>query len=219
MAIRTTRRARKLLYLIGVNGAGKSTLARRIAAAAREAGITVHVDSEQVAFDPAVDRALQPLPDALARSAVLTRARQLVECWRTMPAELIVVDRWIESYDVVLEQADVDTILAQLAVAGIALHPVHLVVGADERSDDIETMVERTRHNRAHRSEEWWALGEGSEEDRAAEECAYQAQYRRFSAQLPSAITICTTVMDWDAYEAAIATQLSLVPGGGPVPR
>lgn len=196
--------ARKFIYLIGVNGAGKSTMAARLAAYCARFGITAHVDSEQTAFSPELDEQVSTMDPVRAEEYLLEQAGRLVEQWIASPAQVVVVDRWLESYDVPITVAKLKALLKRLEDAGFELYPVLLAVGLSPFEDGMQAMIERTELNKAMRTPEWWARGTGTVEERAAEEYAYQQQYRKFCASFRICQVLCTTDLDWNRHEESI---------------
>ena len=207
----SARTAGTILHFVGVNGAGKSTLALQVSRRLQRRGKTVIRDSEHYAYNPAFDRTIARLSLEEARLRILDRAVSAIESWADVGADVVIVDRWHESYDQELLPEQLSVIEAAVRNAGFALQLVHLVVGKDGQSDDFATMFARTAHTRANRPEAWWLRGEGTIAERTMAECAYQQVYRQFCARSPfPSATICTTDMDWAAHEAAVLKLLSL---------
>jgi energy-coupling factor transporter ATP-binding protein EcfA2 len=203
--------ARDILHFVGVNGAGKSTLGKNIAGRCAAHGGKVIFDSERRAYNAAFDRANAGRTDSAIHRQVVDGALALINEWKRSDANVVIVDRWYESYDFQLPPACLEEIEAAIAASGFRMTLIHLVVGKDILSDDFATMSTRMTHTKANRPEAWWATGTGTFDERVQEECDYQSGYRRFCERAPfSTTTICTTAMDWASYENAIVESVAL---------
>ena len=207
------RNSRHIVHLIGVNGSGKSTLGRRLAQRCASHGGKAILDSEQRAYDPDFERANAGRSDfhALHRETA-DRAIALLNDWARSDANLVVVDRWHESYDFALPANLLDEIDSAIASSGFRLRLVQLLVGGDSFSlaDDFLAMSARVAHTKAHRPASWWATGRGSFEDRVREECDCQAAYGQFFERSPfPKIRVFTTEMNWADCERRILGALA----------
>jgi ABC-type oligopeptide transport system ATPase subunit len=201
--------ARNILYFIGVNGAGKSTLAHNIAERCKAHGGHVILDAEERAFD----RKFMGRSDAETHHEIVSHCIALIDDWKRSTANLIIIDRWYETYitECGLKSEHVDEIEDALKESGFNIRLVNLVIGSDVRVDDYETMLARLVHTKAHRPVDWWDESRGTVEERARADCSYQALNKAFASNFPFAsVTIATKDMDWDNYAQRIVDSLKL---------
>lgn len=149
---------------------------------------------------------------------IVDHSLALLDAWRRSDVNVVLVDRWYESYDHLPRdyQSEIET---AIAASGFRLRRFLLLVTDNIRGDEEGAMRERMLHTKANRSEAWWATGPSTINDWVREECAYQDEYRQFSEQSRfPAMNICTSTMAWDEYETEIANALlrtSLIGGLG----
>lgn len=212
--------ARHVLHFMGVCGAGKTTLSQRIADRCRRyGGIAVGTvdwdphtaDQDRIAeraFRRDLDQAMSAAPgDTAVHDAVVEHSLSMVDRWRRTQANLIVVDRFIESYDH-LEVVARARIQDALAAAGFSVLQVLLVVGG-LRVDRPHNMVRRLKDTRQHRPASWWATGPATIEMWAEEEASCQATYRAYcGGSIFRTLVIDSTEMSWRLYEETIAHEL-----------
>lgn len=200
---------RTILHIVGANGSGKSTLGRMLRDRLNAEGEIALLDSEHQAFNLDLDSFLSYQKPDVARQLILDSALALIAGWARSFAKVVIVDRWFESYDILLTEEQLAQIEAAVISAGFQLQRVHLVIGRDAKTDDLESMLARTAHTKAHRSELWRSLGRGTLEERAQEECVLQGQYREFCSrsQFPS-FAICTAYQDWPIFEQEILSRM-----------
>jgi len=151
---------RELLYFIGVNGAGKSTLAKRLADRCIKHGGIVIIDSENRAYNKEFDCANTGSTDQSVHRQVIDGAIALIEEWKRSDANLVIVDRWYESYDIELSLSSLEEIEAALKSSGFRVRVVHLIVGGSfSGADDFASMSARMAHTKANRPAAWWDTG------------------------------------------------------------
>lgn len=200
-------KTRDILYLIGVNGAGKSTLAHKIADRCSAHNGHVIVDAEECAFN----RKFMGRRDAATHREIVNHSIALIDDWKRSTANLVIVDRWYETYitECGLEPEHVVEIEDALKESGFNIRLINLVIGSDVRYDDYETMHARLTHTKAHRPADWWDESRGTVEERARADCGYQALNRAFASNFAfSSETIATKGMDWDGYAQGIVDSM-----------
>lgn len=212
--------ARHAVHFMGMCGAGKTTLSKRLVdRCCRDGGAAVgtmdwdpHVaDQERIAeraFRRDLDEAIIKTPeDAAVRREIMRHSLEMVEAWRATDANLIVVDRFIESYDQIDAQ-DRRLVQDALAAAGFSVTQVLLMVGGI-RETHLESVVLRVEHTRRHRPESWWASGPASAELWAEGEVRCQSSYLDYCRASPfPTLMLDTTGMHWRLYEDTIVHQL-----------
>jgi hypothetical protein len=214
-------KARHVIHFMGICGAGKSTLSRRLADRCRRRGGQAlgtmdwdpHVaDQERVAdraFRRDLDQAMITAPeDVSIHRDIVRHSLDVIEAWRATSANLIVIDRFIESYDH-LGDADRRMVQDSLAEAGFTVTQVLLVVGG-LRQTHRESVVRRIEHTRRHRPEEWWSTGPATADLWAEEEIRCQCAYLDYCRASPfPTMIVDTTDMDWQLYEDTAVPCLS----------
>ena len=176
------------ILLIGVNGSGKSTIAKLLT----EKYPNCLVDSEERAFDRKYLWKIDPDTHA----SIVTDAQILVEKWKSAPEEIIIVDRWYETYatDCKLPRTSIDEIERSIEEAGFRCYIVNLVI-----ADDYEGMIWRLTHTKNYRNPDWWDPSRGSLEERAKKDLQCQEENRRFwEMSRLHYHEIYTTDMDWE---------------------
>lgn len=212
---------RHILHFVGVCGAGKTTLATRLAARCMAHGGKAigtldwdphTADCERQAeraFSREFDRINNEGNDPDIHTKIVQHSLGLIEAWKRSDANLVLVDRWYESYDN-LPAKCVDQIEGALAASGFKVTVVNLLVaGPRAGRTDFDSMCERIAHTRASRPASWWTKGMGTLDEMAHSECAYQESYQDFCRRSPfSGIQIPTNDMDWAAFEKTIVESL-----------
>lgn len=155
--------------LIGVNGSGKSTMAKLLT----ERYPNCLVDSEERAFD----RKYLGKTDPGTHTSIVDDARTLVEEWKTAPEEIIIVDRWYETYatECELPRTSIDEIEKSIEKAGFHGHVINLII-----ADNYESMLQRLTHTKNHRDPNWWDPSRGPLEERAQKDLQCQEENRKF---------------------------------------
>lgn len=213
--------ARDILHFVGVCGAGKTTLTNRLAARCTAHGGkaigTLDWDSHTAygarqserAFSREFDRISNEGSDPAIHDKIVQHSLSLIDAWKRSDANVVLVDRWYESYDNFPQQCATQ-IQNALAESGFKVTVVNLVIAAPQADGgDFAAMCARLAHTKANRPESWWTAGMGTLEDMARTECAYQDDYRAFCSRSPfSGIRMPTTDMDWDDLEETIVNSL-----------
>ena len=213
--------ARHILHFAGICGAGKTTLSNRIVNRSRAHGGVAsgtldwdpHVPDQhrltERAFRRDLDLAMiaDPANTDIHRQ-IVDHSLQVIAEWKMSTSNLVVVDRFVESYDY-LPPNDVREVQSALAASGFTVSQVLLVVGLYlDRHDGIAV---RLRQTKDHRPAQWWESGPGDAELFAAEEVKCQAAYRSYCAASPfRTAVIDTTTMEWEQYEQALIDQMML---------
>lgn len=214
-------RARQIIHFVGVCGAGKTTLANRLAARCSSHGGkaigTLDWDPHTADGERQTDRAFSREFDRISNEGndpdihdkIVQHSLGLIDTWKRSAANLVLVDRWYESYDN-FPVDDVEQIERALADSGFRVTVVNLLVAVTNAGGtDFDSMCERISRTRASRPASWWTAGMGTLEEMAHSECAYQESYQDFCRRSPfSGIRIPTNDMDWAAYEDTIVGSL-----------
>lgn len=211
--------ARVLVLFAGVCGAGKTTLSTRLVERCRSHGGVAsgtldwdpHVPDQhripERAFRRDLDLAMITSPtDAEINRQIVDHSLTMIEQWKQSPANLIVVDRFVESYDH-LSAEDINEVQLAMAASGFTVIQVLLAIGLE--TDNARAIAERMRVTKAHRPAEWWATTPGDADVFGADEAMCQANYRRYCAnsRFPTAV-VDTTTMDWNRIEQALVDEL-----------
>lgn len=206
-----------LIHFVGICGAGKSTLTTQLADAFRRQGLSViatvdydpnlpdHSYQEGRAFSRQLDAENNASP---AGCPELIRAHTLSSMarWERSGVDVILVDRWYESYDN-LPPALIND-LEQEVVSRFRVQRVLLTV---EDDDVAQAIRDRITHTKANRPEAWWQTGSAVLEDWVESELAYQRQYQNFCSQSAvPCLTLNTRLMDWPAYVAQVLESVRL---------
>ena len=204
--------ARDILYFVGVNGTGKTTLANMVANRCKANGGSVILDAEHRAFD----RRFMGRRDTVAHNEIVDSSLALIDEWKRSDANLVIVDRWYETYitECGLPLEYVVEIEGALKSSGFNVHLQHLVIGKTVMSDDRETKLARLAHTKAHRPAEWWDESRGTLEERAEADCRYQSLNREFCSRFAlstgfSVATTCTSQMLWDTHVDQLVQSMS----------
>lgn len=214
--------ARVILHFIGINGAGKTTLSNRMATrcerfggkAIRTIDYHPHIPDNEHPDDRAFSRELDRLNNEAGRSdsnihqRIVTHSLAQIERWKASDANVVVEDRWYESYDG-LPSVCMDEIESAIKASGFRLVRIFLLVSQGLGDDACSVIKTRLQNTKTQRGESWVA-GQDIEE-LVREEIAYQEEYRQFClsrAGKTPLLARTTTKMAWDEYEDWIADSL-----------
>lgn len=212
---------RNILHFIGINGAGKTTLSNRLATrcerfggkAIRTLDYHPHIPDYVQSDDRAYSRELDRLNNEAGRSdsdvhrQIVEHSLVLIKRWQASGANLVVADRWYESYDG-LPSASMDEIEAAIKASGFRLVRIFLLVSQGLGDDSYSVIKARLQNTQTQRGESWTAE---SLEKLVGEEIDYQEEYRQFCrsrAGKSPFLARTTTLMAWDEYENWIADSL-----------
>lgn len=216
----TWQKSREIIHFTGICGAGKSTLSKRMADRIMLHGGKVigtidydpHVPDHERAHDRAFSRELDQrniaagCNDPAIHEAIVEHALESLNRWVSSDANVVLVDRWMESYDG-LSEGHISRIENAIVSSGFRMKHVLLIVGS--ANDESESVKTRMIHTRGARPPEWWSSGPASLDEWVREEVACQNAYRGFVQRSPfESITIDTTDMEWSAYEAVIVDSM-----------
>lgn len=214
--------SRDILHFIGINGAGKSTLSNRMAArcerfggkAIRTIDYHPHIPDNQHPDDRAFSRELDRLNNEAGRNnfnihrQIVENSLAQIERWKASDANLVVADRWYESYDG-LPSACMDEIEAGIKASGFRLVRIFLLVSQGLGYDSYPIIKARLQHTQTQRGESWC---DGKKlEEMVREEMDYQEEYRQFCVNRAGKVPLLartTTKMSWDEYENWIVDSL-----------
>ncbi|WP_186214440.1 hypothetical protein [Burkholderia gladioli] len=217
---KTWQKSREIIHFTGICGAGKSTLSKRIADRIMMHGGKVigtidydpHVPDHERAHDRAFSRELDRrnmtagCNDPAIHEAIVEHALESLSRWVSSDADVVLVDRWVESYDG-LRKDHISRIENAIVSSGFRMKHVLLTVGGT--SGESASVKARMLHTRGTRPPEWWNSGPASLDEWVQEEVACQNAYREFIQRSPfESITIDTTDMEWSAYEAVIVDSM-----------
>lgn len=225
------RSLRGIVHFVGVCGAGKSTMQERLAQRIEQSGA---VAIRTIDYDPRVsddrrqeDRAFNRRLDAINNSAgredgaelIVSHTLALLERWKSSNANVVLVDRWHESYDN-LPVSDIKRLEEEISASGFQVRHVHLVVDGGPLGDEREALRERLLHTKRFRPRDWWESGPGSIDKFVEEEWRCQNEYAKFIERSPFASTrVRTCDMDWGRIEEAIVQSLIGIPEATGAPR
>lgn len=218
------RQTQDIIHLIGICGSGKTTLAHQLADRCTRYGgraistidydphISDHERSEERAFNRELDRLNSEAKgrDPLIHQQIVARSLQQIVAWKQSHANIVLVDRWYESYDG-LPECCMDQIEAAIQDSGFRLCRILLVVAEDLSAYGECEIRRRLLHTKEHRPESWWKTGPDSLNQWVREECDYQEQYRQFCRNRSKGVHLLmtlTTKMEWNDYENRIVDSL-----------
>jgi hypothetical protein len=216
------RSARDIIHFVGICGAGKSTLSSRLATRIGQHGGkvigTIDYDphtpdtarSAERAFSRELDRRNIEAEylDPLVHQEIVDHTLAMLGRWAESDANVVLVDRWYESYDN-LPSAHVEYIEAALRSAAFRIRHVLLVVADRVFGDEEPAIRERMLHTKGTRPTEWWDTGPGSLGAWVRDEQACQDNYRMFVHSSPfESVTLNTVKMAWADYEDSIVSAL-----------
>lgn len=219
--------ARDILHFVGICGAGKTTLANRLGRRCASHGGKVigtidwcpHTPDVERASERAFSRELDRLNNASGANSsvhqqIMGHSLALIESWKASDANLVLVDRWYESYDH-LPRACVEEIEAAIEGSGFLFRHVLLLVEGGPNftppspGRDVDSIRQRLIHTKAHRPDTWWATGPTSLDAWVQEEYAYQDSYRQFCKKSRfKTFSLNTREMFWDHDEMLIVSDL-----------
>lgn len=214
--------ARDILHFIGINGAGKTTLSNRLATRCESFGSNAirtidyhpHIPDHQHPDDRAFSRELDRLNNEAGRcdpnihQRIIAHSLAQIDRWKASNANVVVADRWYESYDG-LPAVCMDEIEAAIKASGFRLVRIFLLVSPGLGDDDYSTIKHRLQQTKAQRGESW-CTGQDLEV-LVREEMDYQEEYRQFClnrAGKAPLLARTTTRMQWDEYENWITNSL-----------
>jgi len=204
--------ARHILHFVGICGAGKSSLCATMAKLCESRGAKTvgtidydpHTPDDERAEDRAFSRELDRLNNEASRNDADVH-RQIVQLclaalarWRDSHANVVLVDRWYESYDD-LPAACVQEIEDAIAASGFKMHHVLLLVGGPNEEDVADAIQRRLIATKQTRPDSWWPDYPARVAEFVGEEVAYQIEYSNFCkrGKFPY-IAVHTDDMDWD---------------------
>ncbi|CAE6873103.1 hypothetical protein R69746_08574 [Paraburkholderia aspalathi] len=187
------RSARDIVHFVGICGAGKSTmtsrLATRIATHGGKAIGTIdydpHTPDHQRAEDRAFNRALDlrniaaGFTDPEVHDAIVEHTLATLTRWVNSDANVVLVDRWYESYDQ-LPPEHVKYIETAIESSGFRVHRVLLAVSDSVFGNEDAAIRTRLLHTKGTRPASWWESGPGLLDEWVREEQACQDFYRVF---------------------------------------
>jgi RimJ/RimL family protein N-acetyltransferase len=213
---------RVIVHFVGVCGAGKSTLCKRLAERITQHGGKVigtidydpHTPDYQRTNERAFSRELDlrnidaNFVDPDVHRDILVHTMGMLGSWMASDANVVLVDRWYESYDH-LPTEHIESIEDTIRFSGFQMRHVFLVIANDRNGNDAESIHQRLLHTKGTRPDSWWNSGPDTIEEfvRGEQEC--QQTYRSFvnRVEFPS-VTMRTVDMDWDEYEDEIVQSL-----------
>lgn len=185
--------ARHILHFVGICGAGKSTLCARIADHCRSAGAKTigtidydphtpdHERAEERAFSRELDRlnmdAGSNLPEV--HGQIVQHCLDTLTRWKASDANVVLVDRWYESYDN-LPAESVRQIEDAIAASGFRMHHVLLLIGGPPETSVADAIERRLVATKKTRPGSWWPDYPARVREFAKEEAAYQVEYADF---------------------------------------
>lgn len=215
--------AKHIVHFIGPCGAGKTTMSTRMAERCRKYGGKAigtvdwdpHIPDDQRAADRAFSRMLDQRNNAASgkdqavHEDIVQYSLAMIASWERSDANLVLVDRWYESYDDFPFECATQ-INNALAKSGFTVTVVNLHISAPAGAgSDIDAMSTRLVQTRANRPESWWTSEMGTVVEMARAECAYQDSYREFCLRSPfTDIQMPTADMDWDSIEDTLVESL-----------
>lgn len=215
--------ARDIVHLVGICGAGKSTMASRLATRIADHGGKVigtidydpHIPDHERTADRAFSRELD-LRNIAARCAdpavhdeIVAHSLAAIARWTDSDANVVLVDRWYESYDD-LPANHVKRIEAAISSSGLRVCHVLLLVEDKPLGNEAWVIRDRLLHTKSNRPAEWWNSGPGTLEAFVKEEQACQEAYGAFLARSPfKSMWVRTTEMEWERYEEDIVQGLT----------
>lgn len=214
--------ARDIVHFVGICGAGKSTLASRLAPRITRHGGRVigtidydpHTPDSARAADRAFSRELDQrniesdFSDPTVHLAILDHTLASLNRWKESDANVVLVDRWYESYDH-LPSEHVERIESAIRESGFRMKHVLLLVDAGNAGTENDAITQRMLHTKAHRPPGWWATGPGSLDEWVREERACQDAYSQFVRRSTfGSLQINTLRMDWADYENLIVDSM-----------
>ncbi|MEZ0605714.1 hypothetical protein ACAX43_26630 [Paraburkholderia sp. IW21] len=214
--------ARDIVHFVGICGAGKSTLSSRLASRIAKHGGNVigaidydpHVSDSDRSSDRAFSRFLDHrnirtgCADPVVHQAIVDHTLTTLGCWVASDANVVLVDRWYESYDG-LPHEHIEYIETAVRSSGFRVHHVLLVVADSVFGSEEGPIRQRLLHTKGTRPAAWWESGPGSLDKWVREEQACQDAYRLFVRCSPfGSLTLSTARMSWAEYEDAITGSL-----------
>lgn len=216
------RTSRDIVHFVGICGAGKSTLcgnlARRIEGYGGKVIGTIDYDPHTPDSERAAARAFHReldqrniaagCVDPDVHEAIVKHTLATLTQWVESDANVVLVDRWYESYDL-LPSEHISYIEAAIRSSGFRVHHVLLVVANSIFGNDQASIRARLLHTKGTRPASWWETGPGSLELWVQDEQGCQDAYRLFVHRSPfGSLEINTSGMDWSAYGDQIASSL-----------
>lgn len=214
--------ARDIVHLVGICGAGKSTMAGRLARRVTSHGGKVigtidydpHTPDHERAADRAFSRELDlrnvaaGCADAAVHDTIVEHTLATITRWVKSDANVVLVDRWYESYDG-LSADHIKYIEAAISSSGFRVHHVLLLVEDRPLGNEDWVIRDRLLHTKNNRPAEWWSGVPNKLDDFVKEEQAYQEAYGAFLARSPfKSMWVRTTEMEWERYEQDIVQGL-----------
>ncbi|WP_207002611.1 hypothetical protein [Trinickia mobilis] len=214
--------SRDIVHFVGICGAGKSTLSNRLAARIATHGGkvigTVDYDPHTPDTDRAAERAFSRdldrrniaagCTDPAVHQEIVDHTLATLTRWMDSDANVVLVDRWYESYDL-LPADHIKYIEAAISSSGFRVHHVLLLVEGKPLGNEDWVIRDRLLHTKGTRPAEWWSGGPGDLEVFVKEEQAYQEEYGAFLARSPfNSMWVRTTEMEWERYEQDIVQGL-----------
>lgn len=238
-----TLKDRYMVHFVGICGAGKTSLCSQLALDLQKAHIPMmktldydpDIPDDQRLEERAFSRLLDQQNNAQRESGggkpsvslethqnITKHALNVLEAWQRSVAQVVLVDRWYESYDDLSEES-IAQIEKAILNSNFKVLRILLEIGpskdlwqqeatASSLSDLNGTPEDIKNHlleTAKHRAKSWWPDFPNRLEAFSHEEWTYQQQYRAFCEKGPFAhLKITTNQKKWECYSRQILGAL-----------